>query len=321
MERICKNVALDPCPSRHLNSLGSWKGLFPRRCLGPIRSGYDVARLLVAMILLLAGGLKAHQLATEPVIGGGLLDNRWLLMATVEGELFFGLWLLSGALPKPTWALALLLFSTFSCVSLYKALSGHATCGCFGRVPVNPWYTTTLDVGVVVSLLIWRPLAVASFTPPPFARSAAVFCVWLAVGLPTAYAMGNRVDATLSDAGEIVGDGNVVVLEPEKWIGKRFPLLDYIDVGNRLKEGKWLVLLYHHDCPKCQKAITELAKKAQVSGVTRLALIEMPPYAKESEIPETLPTFVDGHLKPVKEWFAETPVVATLLEATVVGTD
>jgi hypothetical protein len=45
-------------------------------------------------------------------------------------------------------------------------------------------------------------------------------------------------ETTLSDAGEIIGDGKIVVLEPEKWIGKRFPLLDYIDIGDRLKEGK-----------------------------------------------------------------------------------
>ena len=61
-------------------------GRFVKRCLGPVHSGYDVVRLLVALLLLLAGGLKAHQLATEPIIGSGLLDNRWLLMATVEFE-------------------------------------------------------------------------------------------------------------------------------------------------------------------------------------------------------------------------------------------
>ena len=78
-------------------------------------------------------------------------------MATVEFELFFGLWLLAGILPKPTWAAALVCFGLFACVSLYKALSGYASCGCFGRVPVSPWYTVTFDLAIIASLVRWRP--------------------------------------------------------------------------------------------------------------------------------------------------------------------
>jgi len=112
-------------------------------------TGYDVIRIALGVLLLTAAGLKAHQLATEPVLSTGLLDSRWLLMATVEFELLFGLWLLGNIWPKPTWAAALACFGLFAGVSLYKALSGHASCGCFGRVPVNPWYTATLDVAMV----------------------------------------------------------------------------------------------------------------------------------------------------------------------------
>jgi hypothetical protein len=54
---------------------------------------YDFVRVALAAILLIAAGLKCHQLATSSVLGDGLLDSRWVLMATVEFELFFGLWL------------------------------------------------------------------------------------------------------------------------------------------------------------------------------------------------------------------------------------
>jgi hypothetical protein len=47
----------------------------------------------------------------------------------VEFELFFGLWLLAGLYPKATSAVTLLCFGGFACVSLYKAISGEATCG------------------------------------------------------------------------------------------------------------------------------------------------------------------------------------------------
>jgi hypothetical protein len=99
----------------------------------PIHSGYDVVRILVATVLLIAAGLKCHQLATEPIIEKCWLDARWLLMFTVEFELLFGIWLLANILPRLSWLAALTCFSLFTCVSLYKALSGYAIRQPLGR--------------------------------------------------------------------------------------------------------------------------------------------------------------------------------------------
>ena len=68
-----------------------------------ICSGYDVVRILVALLLLTASALKCWQLSTEPVIGDGVLDSRWLLMASVEAEIVLGCWLLGGLLARLTW--------------------------------------------------------------------------------------------------------------------------------------------------------------------------------------------------------------------------
>jgi hypothetical protein len=87
-------------------------------CVWPIRSGYDVVRILAAVVLLTVAGLKAHQLATEPVLAKTWLDSRWLLMASVEFELFFGLWLFSNNLPRLTWLATICCFALFACVSL-----------------------------------------------------------------------------------------------------------------------------------------------------------------------------------------------------------
>ena len=148
-------------------------------------TGYDLVRVVLAAVLLVAAGLKGHQLATEPVLDTGFLDFRWLLTATVEFELFFGLWLLAGLLPRVTWAAALGCFGLFACVSLYKALSGYTTGGYFCRVPVNPWYTAMLDATVVLALLRWRPSGVTVSTIVP-ARALAllggVMLAWLAIG-------------------------------------------------------------------------------------------------------------------------------------------
>ena len=52
--------------------------------------------------------------------------------------------------------------------------------------------------------------------------------------------------------------GSVVVLKPEAWVGKRFPLIGYIELDLTLAElskGCWLVALYRHDCSHCKDVV------------------------------------------------------------------
>lgn len=290
---------------------------------------YDLLRVVLAGVLLVAAGLKGHQLATEPVLGTGILDSRWFLIGVVEFELFFGLWLLANLRPRWTRVAALLCFGLFAAVSLYKAVSGAASCGCFGRVEVNPWYTFTLDTAAVLALLRWQPSGITSTTLLPsqafLLRATAVTLAWLCVGFPAAVAMGKYQPAILAEDGIILGNDNLVIIEPEKWTGKRFPLLPFIEdtpgqlkpgerpLRERLAEGNWIVVLYHHDCPECQKAMPkyeDMARRmAQDPTAPRVALIEVPPYGNanslklSSEAPCTY-----GGLSDEKEWFVETPV-------------
>ena len=97
-------------------------------------SAYDVTRMVLGLLLLVAAGLKAHQLATEPVPETSLLTSRWFLIIWVETEIVLGLWFLTGLARRAAWGAALACFSVFSLVTLYKALSGDVSCGCFGRV-------------------------------------------------------------------------------------------------------------------------------------------------------------------------------------------
>ena len=309
--------------------------------------GYNLVRLVVALLLLTAAALKGYDLASGPVVGSGLLESRWLLIGVVEMEILFGLWLLANIWPKLTWTVALVCFSLFTCVSLYKALSGYATCGCFGRVPVNPWYTTTLDLGIVLALLRWRPRGLSragngywfnlceapggpsrQIVPVPLsgfrfpARAVGVVAAWLVVGLPAAYAMTTYTPTTLSDAGDVIGNGKVVVLEPDKWIGKRFPLLDYIDIGDRLQRGTWLVVLYQHDCPDCCEVSSFFAQSAALSGNPlgqdrnlRISLVQIPPYGDaqgtgfaDHKGQRALGRLVEGRLSRDHDWFVQAPV-------------
>jgi len=101
------------------------------------------------------------------------------------------------------------------------------------------------------------------------------------------------------------------VLEPETWVGRELPILEYIDIGESLKKGTWLVLLYHHDCPDCDRAIGRYQQIAHDlvgnEDFLQITLIEVPPYGPapvSRNSPHTL-----GRLADVKEWFLTTPAV------------
>jgi thiol-disulfide isomerase/thioredoxin len=287
------------------------------------RIGYDVIRILLGLILLTAAALKGHELVTGPTANQGLLTSRWFLITLVECEFVFGLWLLSGLYPIPTRRLALLCFGTFSLVTLYKALSGAESCGCFGKLPVNPWVTFVLDASAVAALLKFRPSCTHhSRGRFPRLRLATVAVLALGIGTPLGLAMTSYTPAAVTAEGEIIGESKFVVLNPEAWRGKRFPLLRYIDIGNQLAAGTWLVVLYHHDCPDCREAIPKYEQMAQdIAGqpdILRIALIEMPPYADTVHSPVSRDTPCTlGQLNGAKEWFVTTPAAALLSNGSV----
>jgi len=179
-------------------------------------------------------------------------------MAVVEFEFFFACWLLAGLLPVWTWRATVVLFAVFAGVSLYKALLGEASCGCFGRVSVNPWFTFSLDVCVLASLVATGPAVHrcdADGGHLPLSRFILPLVLWLLVGIPSGTAIASYRPTTLGDAGELLGDGRTVLLEPERWLGRRFPLLDWIETGVPLNEGSWTIVLYRPGCPACEEVM------------------------------------------------------------------
>jgi len=298
--------------------------LWPLRRL--VGTPYAVVRIALGL-LVAAAGLKAHQLATQPVAEAGLFGSRWFLIAQVEGEFLFGLWLLAGLWPQGTRRLALVCFSAFAAVSLDKALTGEATCGCFGRVQVNPWYTLALDLGAVAALFLTRPRRGLPQRSPRAvkARLAALACLGLAVGLPALALLATGPQtAVLGEDGRIRGNGRVVVLEPEKWIGKRFPLLDHIDIGGRLLEGFWMVILYRQGCPKCRGLIAERRATAEdgylPGGWRRVAFIALPPYQDSVRQPSgSCSSEVVGYVCAVEGSFVSAPLEVQLVDGAVVA--
>ena len=283
-------------------------------------------------LLIVAAALKSHQLLTEPLANKDIWSYRPVLILLVECELALGLWLVSGLFPRLAWLTALACFSFFCLVTLYKALTGAASCGCFGSVSVNPWITLlAIDLPAVLALTLFHPAdclapflsflrrqesiqhAVRAFLQPlpsgPRFTATGILGVAL-LGL-TAPILAFHEPAAVTSTYE--------VLEPKTWIGRELPILEHIDIAEQIKTGNWLLLFYHHDCPDCQKAIPQYEQMARdLTGnedLLRIALIEVPPYGQSCIVPDAVCPL--GRLADAKEWFITTPAATLLRHADV----
>lgn len=121
------------------------------------RRTFVVLRIILGLLLLTAAALKAHALFIGPSTLDSLLFSPRLQIATIQVEIMLGLWLLSGWSQFACWMAALSFFGIMAGMSLYLALVGQSSCGCFGYIAVSPWLTFTLDVAAVGALVACRP--------------------------------------------------------------------------------------------------------------------------------------------------------------------
>jgi hypothetical protein len=269
----------------------------------------------LALLLLAAAGLKAYALVTVSVGGETLWSSFWFLLGVMQFELGLGVWLLSGYWPRAARFAAIGAFSAFSLVALSRGLSGADSCGCFGRVAVNPWYTLGVDVVALVALLGWRPRAWSALGGPRFTRIATVVLLFLACAVSVGVVLSAPRPTEISIAGE-EGARNVLLLEPERWVGQSFPLQEHIDIGDELMRGRWVVLLYRADCPECREELFRYGQAAEAmacnTGAPRVAIVEVPPYGVVNGFPISKGPWRAGKLREDKRWFVKTPAVVFL---------
>ncbi len=285
---------------------------------------YDVVRLLVAAILLAAAALKAHQLATEPTAETSLMTSRWFLTAVVEFELALGMSFLTNALPQSTRVVGAMCFGAFAVVALTKALQGEASCGCFGTVRVHPWYTFDLDLVVLISLLLTQPRqrkANEGVFSGRLVRPSVVAIAWTALsaawlGVVLATAPVNAEDGVTS------GD-RVLLLEPQKWIGKRLPIERYLEVEGDLNSGDWILVLHRGDCARCAELIPQWKERTSrvraPNRFWRVCFVELSPEAGSPGESGDKTGWVAGRIDDDRTWLVETPCVVELREGMVVA--
>lgn len=109
-------------------------------------------RIIVGLLLILAGCFKTLVLYTDPIV---LQQPDWvrvIIPFEIAVEIGIGILVLVGIYWHQVLWVALVLFTGFAGYSLWLALQGAETCGCFGPIKVSPWWTFGLDLVVVAGL-------------------------------------------------------------------------------------------------------------------------------------------------------------------------
>lgn len=271
-------------------------------------------RWVVGLLLISAAVLKAFQLVADPSAALLTPFGDWLLPIQIGLELGIGLLVLSGLYWDRLRWFALILFAAFAVYSLNLAIGGTTSCGCFGPVEVNPWWTLLVDASIVLGLLFAvRHSHTAPFWHVPVwlhRHTVAIIIVVTVVSITLLIRHAGSRIATASSL--LTRAGDIVVLEPETWIGKPLPIVDAVDLD--LSQGRWIVLLHRHDCSDCREAIPRYEELAFDQAV---ALIEVPPFGESEKVSHGWA--IRGQLSNNHEWFVPTPVEIQLQDGVVVA--
>jgi hypothetical protein len=175
--------------------------------------------------------------------------------AAAAVEALVGLWLLAGIQRRWAQRAALTCFGLFACVSFANLLSGKASCGCFGPLQISPLVMLTLDLLMVAAMLLHWPAGTV--------QAPAKWRIWLVVAIAPIMAIvpliGRQRVSRIDESGMLTSAARFVVLEPQGWMHRALPLLGHIDIGEALSRGQQTLVLYHHDCPDCLRALPKYA--------------------------------------------------------------
>ncbi len=282
--------------------------------------------VVTGLVLIVASVLKIHQLLTEPIISKGFWESWEFFLIQIPLELGLGIWLVCGLFRKAAWMVAVLAFGLFIAVTLQKGFVGAESCGCFGRVKVNPWITLSMiDIPLFLGLVIFRPKGM-KLLPPPWPSAKHFF----GVAVPTFIIFSIIVPVLIFNKPADKTDKYEVV-KPEEWIGQisagenrgEWSMFKYIDIADSLQSAIVIVVFYSIGCDTCHDTIPlyDQMSRDMVGNEdsVRFAFIEIPPYASEKDdiVPIDTPC-LRGRLDSSKDWYIQTPLVVLLQEGLVV---
>lgn len=279
---------------------------------------FRLALIAAGLVLMTAAALKAWPL----MFSAQAAPMLWMI-AQVEVEWLLGLWLLSGVRLRLAWMAALLLFTVFAGVNAVKLMRGESECGCFGPLETSPWVTLLIDLAVIALLVFCRPPNVRQKRPNA-ASETRTRPLFLLAGFGVTAALAAAVLMSWNMPQPLVGRERIsqtrtkLYVRPARWSGQVFPLLDYMDIGDRLAKGRWRVLLYHHDCSRCREAIQSWIRGDVGEDFYGRALVEVPPFGSlDAAAVAEARGWVHGRLSDDHTWFVPTPVFVQIQDGIV----
>jgi len=295
--------------------------------LTPIWATDMVTRFLCGLVLTVAAALKAESLFSDAALGV-LYGSRPGQVLLLQFEILLAVWLIVGFQAAWSRRVAIVTFGVFAGVSLFHAIAGAESCGCFGRMQVNPWLMLAMDVVLVALLWRWSPdsreqaWAKAIFASRTARWLSAAAIVALLAGSFVLLHYGTRSGRYSIVADGIAVQGDTVVLRPEAWLGSDCPLLGLVDGDAPLRHGEWIAVLYRHDCETCRKAVIgyRLRATARQAGEASIALIELPPHDQEENVELPAPS-MHLRLSDHQQWLVQTPMIIRLRDSKVISID
>lgn len=157
--------------------LGSQKRFAPP----PNLTSWDVARLLVGLLLLVSASLKLHQLLTVSTVSADWLASPRVQWLAVGWESALAFWLFSNWRANVARWVAVATFGVFAAVSLHEAVAGKRTCCCFGMVQATPWVVFGLDIAIAARLYLVRGITVRYPLKVRYQRTMAITVTALSI--------------------------------------------------------------------------------------------------------------------------------------------
>lgn len=320
-------------------------------------SAHGIMRTISAAVLLTSAGLKMTQMVRDPLaettfpfVRATIADMWFWEVNIVVSLLMLGVALLvpiGSCTTRVTWRLAGAAYLLFAVVSGLRIVIGEGdrSCGCFGSLEVNAYYSASLSFAVLAGIVLFPPnLASGQGARLPLISSfllrgqvsgvphvATVRCflglcfVVLAGG--TTMAINGHCPVTLH-AGAELAHARSVLLCPSEWTGQRCPLLDHVMTDARLDQGGWIVVLTRSGCPRCEEVLPEFHEFAhQISSAKRplrLALIDVnAQYASHGTTALSdgarfgVPPPVTAQIEASRRWHVKAPAVLLLFDGVV----
>jgi hypothetical protein len=245
--------------------------------------------------------LKAHQLATSPVIENLMFGSRSFAIIAIVVEIVLGIWLASCFAHRIARSIGILFFASFLVVSVFNGILGKTSCGCFGVVEIHPFVSSIIDVACVAMLVhSFRVNCISNRTPISHVGWIVAGVLLIAIAL---FGVFQFNPGFVDPSGVVIGEGSLVVVDTTDWVGKRFPLKRFINGSAILRNGTWRVILYHVDCPKCQELIGQIT--AVSPKAYNVAFVEVAPFGTHRRINSD--SIVWLRLSTKHEWFVSAP--------------